>query len=33
MTYFEISALTGQGIEEFKEDLSHTIEYIYLAKD
>jgi len=33
MTYFEISALTGQGIEEFKEDLSKTIEYVYIAKN
>ena len=33
MTYFEISALTGDGFEDFKEDLSKTIEYCYLAKD
>ena len=33
MTYFEISALTGEGFDEFKEDLSKTIEYVYIAKD
>ena len=33
MTYFEISALTGKGVDEFKEDLSKTIEYVYIAKD
>ena len=33
MTYYEISALTGEGFDEFKEDLSKTIEYVYIAKD
>ena len=33
MSYFEISALTGDGFEEFKEDLSRTVEYIFIAKD
>ena len=33
MTYFEISALTGEGFEEFKDDISKTIEYVYIAKD
>jgi len=32
MTYFEISAKTGKGIEEFKSDLINTIESIYQAK-
>ncbi len=33
MTYFEISAITGDGFEEFKEDISKTIEYVYIAKN
>lgn len=33
MTYFEISALTGEGFEVFKEDISKTIEYVFIAKD
>ncbi len=33
MSYFEISALTGEGFEEFKEDLIKTIEYIYIVKE
>jgi len=33
MAYFEISALTGEGIEKFKSDLINTIKTICLAKD
>jgi len=33
MTYYEVSALTGKGFEEFKEDLNKTIEYIYIVKE
>ena len=33
MTYFELSAITGDGFEEFKEDLIKSIEYVFIAKD
>jgi predicted GTPase len=33
MSYYEVSALTGQGFEEFKEDLFKTIEYEFITKD
>ncbi len=33
MTYFEISATTGEGFEEFKEDISKTIELCFLNKN
>ena len=32
MTYYEVSALTGKGFEEFKEDLFKTIEYFYIVR-
>ena len=32
MTYYEVSALTGQGFDEFKEDLFKTIEYLYIVR-
>lgn len=32
MTYYEVSALTGKGFDEFKEDLFKTIEYLYIVR-
>ncbi len=32
MTYYEVSALTGKGFNEFKEDLFKTIEYLYIVR-
>ncbi|MFX1453238.1 MAG: Rab family GTPase, partial [Promethearchaeota archaeon] len=32
MTYYEVSALTGEGFDEFKEDLFKTIEYLYIVR-
>ncbi|MFX1445807.1 MAG: Rab family GTPase [Promethearchaeota archaeon] len=32
MTYYEVSALTGKGFDEFREDLFKTIEYLYIVK-
>ncbi|MBD3255013.1 MAG: GTP-binding protein [Candidatus Lokiarchaeota archaeon] len=32
MTYYEISAITGRGFEEFQEDLLNTIEYLYVVQ-
>jgi small GTP-binding protein len=33
MSYYEVSALTGQGFDEFKEDLFKTIEYEFITKN
>ncbi|TFG07091.1 MAG: GTP-binding protein [Promethearchaeota archaeon] len=33
MNYHEISALTGDGFDDFKEDLYKTIEYLFITKD
>jgi small GTP-binding protein len=32
MSYHEVSALTGQGFDDFKEDLFKTIEYEFITK-
>jgi small GTP-binding protein len=32
MTYYEVSALTGKGFDEFKEDLFKTIEYLFIVR-
>ncbi len=32
MTYYEVSALTGKGFDEFKEDLFKTLEYLYIVR-
>lgn len=32
MTYYEISAKTGENFDDFKEDLFKTIEYLYIIR-
>jgi len=32
MIYYEVSALTGKGFDDFKEDLFKTIEYLYIVR-
>ncbi len=32
LNYFELSAVTGVGFDDFKQDLTHTVAEIYLGK-